>query len=247
MKRVVIGVVVLAVVGVAIGIYVALRNLDAIVAAAIEKYGTAMTGTAVRVGGVAIDLRGGKGTIRGVTIGNPSGFESAHAFRLGEITLDLDVGSLRERDPVRIEAVLIRAPEVTYELNAAGRSNLQAIQDNLKRYGGGGASESGAPAEEGAATRLAIQRFVFEEGRVSARTAAVGGKDASLALPPLRMTDLGGARGATGAEIGRSVLSAYTQRVLKTVASSRLDRVIDEKLGGPEGESVKKLLRGVLD
>jgi hypothetical protein len=246
-KRVLIGVIVVAVVGVAIGIYVALRNLDAIVAAAIEKYGTAMTGTAVRVGGVAIDIRSGRGTIRGLTIGNPSGFESEHAFRLGEITLDLDAGSLRDRNPVRIEEILIRAPEVTYEINASGRSNLQVIQDNLKRYAGGG-SEAGAPAEDtGGATRLAIDRFVFEEGRVNARTAAVGGKDASLALPELRMADLGGKRGATGAEIGKSVLSAYTQRVLKTVAASQLDRVIDRKLGGAEGESVKKLLRGVLD
>jgi hypothetical protein len=61
------------------------------------------------------------------------------------------------------------------------------------------------------------------------------------------MTGLGGTRGATGAELGKTAMSAYTQKVLKAVASSQLDRVIDEKLGGTEAEAAKKLLRGVLD
>lgn len=241
MKRIVLAVVALAVVGVAVALTLLVSNLDSIVEAAIEKYGSEMTGTAVRVGGVAIEISTGKGTIRDLTIANPAGFESAHAFRLGEITLDIDVGSIATREPVVIDAIVIRAPEVTYEVNASGRTNLAAIQANLQRYRG----DTGEAA--GDATPLKIERFVFEEGRVSARTSAVGGKDATVALPPLRMTGLGGTRGATGAELGKAVLSAYTQNVLKAVASSQLDRVLDEKLGGREAEAAKKLLRGVLD
>jgi hypothetical protein len=233
-------------VGVAVALTLLGSNLDSIVKAAIEKYGSQMTGTAVRVGGVAIEISTGKGTIRDLTIANPAGFESAHAFRLGEITLDIDVGSIATREPVVIDAVVIRAPEATYEMNASGGSNVLIILDNLKRYqGSGGSSEPDAPAGE--ETRLAIKRFVFEEGEVSARTSAVGGRDATVALPPLRMTGLGGARGTTGAELGKTVLSTYTQKVLKAVASNQLDRVLDDKLGGTEAEAAKKLLRGVLD
>ncbi len=249
MKRIVLAVVALAVVGVAVALTLLVSNLDSIVEAAIEKYGSEMTGTAVRVGGVTIEISTGKGTIRDLTIANPAGFESAHAFRLGDITLDIDVGSIATREPVVIDAIVIRAPEVTYEVNASGRTNLAAIQANLQRYrGGAGTANSGDSGEAaGDATPLKIERFVFEEGRVSARTSAVGGKDATVALPPLRMTGLGGTRGATGAELGKAVLSAYTQKVLKAVASSQLDRVLDEKLGGREAEAAKKLLRGVLD
>jgi hypothetical protein len=246
MKRIVLAAVALAVVGVAVALTLLVSNLDLIVEAAIEKYGSEMTGTAVRVGGVAIEISTGKGAIRDLTIANPAGFESAHAFRLGEITLDIDVGSIATREPVVIDAIVIRAPEATYEMNASGRSNVLIIQDNLKRYqGSGGGGEPDAPAGE--ATRLAIKRFVFEEGEVKARTSAVGGRDATVALPPLRMTGLGGTRGATGAELGKTVLSAYTQKVLNAVASNQLDRVLDEKLGGTEAEAAKKLLRGVLD
>ena len=249
MKRIVLAVAALAVVGFAVALYFLVSNLDASVEAAIEKYGSEMTGTAVRVGGIRIEIATGKGTIRDLTIANPAGFESAHAFRLGEITLDIDAGSIATREPVVIDAIVIRAPSVTYEMNASGRSNVLVIQDNLKRYQGSGAAaepdSSDAPAGE--ATRIAIERFVFEKGEVSALTSAVGGRDATVALTPLRMTGLGGARGATGAELGKTVLSAYTQKVLKAVASNQLDRVIDEQLGGTEAEAAKKLLRGVLD
>jgi hypothetical protein len=248
MKRIVLAVVALAVVGVAVALYFLVSNLDSIVEAAIEKYGSEMTGTAVRVGGVVIEIATGKGTIRNLTIANPAGFESAHAFRLGEITLDIDAGSIATQEPVVIDAIVIRAPNVTYEMNASGRSNVLIIQDNLKRYQGGGGGEPAAPdAPAGEATRLAIKRFVFEKAEVNALTSAVGGRDATVALTPLRMTGLGGTRGATGAELGKTVLSAYTQKVLKAVASSQLDRVLDEKLGGTEAEAAKKLLRGVLD
>jgi hypothetical protein len=246
MKRIVLAVIALAIVGVAVALTLLVSKLDSIVEAAIEKYGTEMTGTVVRVGGVEIEISTGKGTIRDLTIANPAGFESAHAFRLGEITLDIDAGSIATREPVVIDAIVIRAPEATYEMNASGRSNVLIIQDNLKRYqGSGDDAEPDAPAGE--STRLAIKQFVFEEGEVKARTSAVGGRDATVALPPLRMNGLGGTRGATGAELGKTVLSAYTQKVLKAVASNQLDRVLDEKLGGTEAEAAKKLLRGVLD
>jgi len=246
MKRIVLAVIALAIVGVAVALTLLVSNLDSIVERAIEEYGSEMTGTAVRVGGVEIEISTGKGTIRDLTIANPAGFESAHAFRLGEITLDIDAGSIATREPVVIDAIVIRAPEATYEMNASGRSNVLIIQDNLKRYqGSGGDAEPDAPAGE--STRLAIEQFVFEEGAVKARTSAVGGRDATVALPPLRMTGLRGSRGATGAELGKTVLSAYTQKVLKAVASNQLDRVIDEQLGGTEAEAAKKLLRGVLD
>ena len=50
--------------------------------------------------------------------------------------------------------------------------------------------------------------------------------------------------------IGSEVLEAYTRVVVETVgkqqATQQLDKVIDDNLGGEEGNAAKKLLRGVL-
>ncbi len=233
-KRILIGVVALVVVGLGVALYLLISNLDSIVEGAIEQYGSELAGTAVRVASVSIEITAGRGTIHGLTIDNPRGFESDHAFRLAEITLDID-------------AIVIRAPEATYEMNASGQSNIQIIRGNLERARDSGGAEDTSDQGAGEATRVAIKRLVFEQGKVRAGISAVGGVHATVALPALPMSNLGGTRGATGAELGRTVLSAYTRQVLKAVATDQLDHVIDKELGGAAGQASKKLLRGLLD
>jgi hypothetical protein len=257
MKRILLGVVLVLFVAIGGALYYLVSTLDSLVKSAIETYGSEMTGTAVRVDSVRIELVAGKGTIRGLTIANPAGFSTAHAFTLGEITLDIDPGSVTG-NPVVIDEIAIRAPQVTYEMNAAAQSNLLVIQNNLSAYsgdGGGGGSSDATASDDAAETRLSIKRFVFEKGQVTAHTSAVGGKDGSLRLPPLRMNDLGGKQGMTGAELGKKVLSAYTTQVVKAVGSSQIGRLLDDELGdkldetlGKEGaDAAKDLLKKVFN
>ncbi len=240
----------LVVVALGVGVFMLLRSLDAIVEAAIEKYGSEITGTAVRVGSVEIMLTDGRGTIRGLTIANPSGFSSGSAFSLGEIILDIEPSSVTE-NPVVIDEITVRAPQVAYELDANLGSNIQTILDNIERYAGsGGSGDGGAPGSaEGPEVRLAVKRFTFEKGKVEADATAVGGEALKVKLPPLSMQNLGGSRGAPPGDIGSEVLEAYTRVVVKTVgkkqATKQLDKLIDDNLEGEEGKAAKKLLRGV--
>jgi hypothetical protein len=253
LKRILLVVVGAGILGAGLLVFLLITSLDALVEGAIEQYGSEMTGTRVQVASVQIDLAEGSATILGLTIANPAGFETPEAFRLEEITVDIDTGRLTG-SPIGIDHIEIQAPEVTYELNAQARSNLEVIADNLDRYAGESASEpteptepSGSSDDPAAETRLAIDAFVFEKGNVAAHTSAVGGKDATLKLPPLRMNKLGGAKGMTGAELGSYALNAYIRQVLKAVGKSQLGGLIDKELGGAEGEAAKQLLNKLLD
>ncbi len=250
----IVGLLVVAALGV--GVFTLLRSLDAIVEAAIEKYGSEITGTTVRVASVEIILTDGRGTIRGLTIANPPGFSSGSAFSLGEITLDIEPNSVTE-NPVVIDEVRVLAPQVAYELDANLGSNIQTILDNIERHVGSGRSSSGGGGDgdatgnaQGPEVRLAVKRFTFEKGEVEADASAVGGETLKVELPPLGMRNLGGSRGAPPGDIGSEVLEAYTRVVVKTVgmqqAKKQLDKVIDDRLEGEEGKAAKKLLRGVL-
>ena len=254
MKRILLGIALVLAIAVGGALYYLLSTLDSLVKSAIETYGSEMTGTAVRVDSVRIELAAGKGTIRGLTIANPAGFSTAHAFTLGEITLDIDPRSVTG-DPVVIDEIAIRAPQVTYEMNAMAQSNLVVINNNLSAYSVGAGSSDAAASDGAAEIHLSIKRFVFEKGQVAAHTSAVGGKDGSLSLPPLRMNDLGGKQGLTGAELGKKVLSAYTTQVVKTVGSSQIGRLLDDKLGDKlesalgkeDAEAAKNLLKKVFN
>jgi hypothetical protein len=235
------------------GVYFVITSLDSLVKSGIETYGSQITGTAVRVSWVKIELASGRGSIRGLRIGNPKGFSSEDAFSLGEITLDIDPGSITG-EPVVVEAVLIRTPVVHFEVDAEGASNLEAIKQNVARYqgapagasGGGGGGGAGEDAGASAGPLVSVSRFLFEEGKLSADTSAMGGSAQQLALPSLEMTDLGGSKGAPPDEISQAVMNRYLAVVGKVVAQYGAERLIDEKLGGQEGEAAKKLLRGLM-
>jgi hypothetical protein len=221
-------------------------NLDSIVRGAIERYGTEILGAKVRVASVEIALGEGRGTIRGLRVANPDGYSSADALRLGEITLQIDPGSLTA-SPVRVPQVRIVAPEVRYEL--AGRtSNLQTLLDHVNARSGRAAERGPAGAgSEAAAPRIAIASFVFEKGRVDADLGTPGFGETGVELPAVRLQSIGGRDGATPDEIGQVVMRAFLGSATRAVVRRQADRLIDEQVGGEVGEAARGLLRRALE
>lgn len=248
-KKVILGTVLLALVVTAAAVTLLVSRLDSIVKGALEEQGSRLTGTTVKVAGVSISLREGQGTIRGLSVGNPGGFKGGEAFSLGEITLRIDLSTVR-RSPVVIREVLIRGPVVSFELQSSGRSNFDVIMDNVGRRGkeeGGGRKDPSGSGEP----RLAVNSFIFEEGKVEADATAVGGERAAVRLPALRLEDVGGADGGTAEEIGVEILTAFGGAVLRAAARSGIQRVIEDQIekqiGGQAGESGKELLRSLFN
>ena len=77
MKKVILGTVaVLLVAVVGVGVFL-MQNLDGIVKNMIEKVGSDVVNTEVRVQEVKLNLSEGSATLRGFTVANPPGFSSA--------------------------------------------------------------------------------------------------------------------------------------------------------------------------
>jgi uncharacterized protein involved in outer membrane biogenesis len=249
MKRVLlIGISIVVLAGIGALVFLA-SSLDSIVKQVIERTGSELTGTSVRLDSAEIDLGSGRGTLRGLRVANPEGFSSADVFSLGEITLEIDLGTLTQ-NPVVIRTVRIDAPEARVEVDAKGRTNVDVIRRHLEQAGsagGGGESGGGGSSEATDTPRLRIQSFTFENGQVAADTSALGGKEKTQTLPTLSLRDVGGASGAAPAEIGEDVLDAYLGQIAKAAASGQLEQLIDDKLGGDAGEAAKGVLRKLLD
>jgi hypothetical protein len=248
LKTIVLGVavVVLAVGGFAV--YYLIISLDEMIRTAMEDYGSEIMGTSVTVSSVSIQLREGKGTVRGLRVANPDGFAPGDSVSFGQIGLDLDEGSLTSRDPIAITLVDIAEPAVSLVTDAEGQTNLQALQANIARYSGGGGGGAAADSEE-SPTRLTIRKFVFEGGVLAADLTAVGGERVEAKLPPLRLSNVGGSKGGTPGEIGAAVANAFVKNCLKAVARSQIDdqlgRLLDEKLGGEASQATKDALKGL--
>jgi len=219
---------------VAIGLYFLLSSLDSIVKSAVEKYGSEMTQATVRLNDVEIELTSGKGALQGLTVGNPPGFKSERALSLGEIGLQLDVGSVT-KDTVVIKEISIAAPEVTYEFGLKG-SNLDALKQNVDAYGAKDKSKPAEkkPDEEG--KKMVIEHLYIRNGKVIVSATELQGKTASASLPEIHLTDIGKKTGgATAAEVAEQVLAAISREAARAAAKTEIGGLIDKAKGGAAG------------
>jgi hypothetical protein len=191
-------------------------SLDAIVKAAIEKVGSDVTGTRVRVDGVNISPTSGAGTLRGFRVTNPDGFERDDAFQFDEITMKIDLTTLAS-DPVVIEEIVVLRPRIRYEFGGRG-TNVGEIQKNVEGY----SEERGVP--EG--PNLIIQNLFFRDGKVNVAGGSVLRHGVTTPLPDLHIRDIGTEEnGATPAVVVKKVVGALGRKVTTAVASLNLGDV----------------------
>lgn len=111
---------------------VVFSSLGSLIKAGIETYGTEITQAKVTLDSVELDITSGKGALSGLMVGNPKGFKTPSAFKLGRISITIDTASVAS-DPVIIKEIVITKPDVTYELGPGG-NNIDAIQNNVNAY-----------------------------------------------------------------------------------------------------------------
>jgi hypothetical protein len=213
-----------------------LTRLDAIVKAAIEKYGSRAAGTAVRVESVKIRLREGSGAIRGLTLANPEGFKEPYAFSLGEIGVTIDIRSLAEEVKI-INEISVRAPEIFVEINSSNAVNLNVIRNNLEKAAPKKSART-AMDKSGPEPRLIIRRLFFSNGSIQARIASLNDKIYQLKLPAIAMENLGGKNGATPEEITRQILDELCGRAVNEV---------EKKISGIAVEKAKDAVRSQIE
>jgi uncharacterized protein involved in outer membrane biogenesis len=242
MKKIIIIIILVAVVVIVVGIFLLLSNLNELVAKAIEKNGSEVTQTSVSVSGVDIALREGRGSIKGLRVASPEGFQASYTFMLDDITVDFDIKSLRE-DPIVIEEIRIQAPVVNAEFTKTGTSNIDELRKRVQEYTAGSKKETGESG--GPAKRIRIEQFIFEKGSIEVDASALELEKRTITLPEFRLSDIGGTSGAPPDEITKIILTAVAKKSVSEVADSELKKLIEEKLGGSITDKAKNLLKKI--
>lgn len=229
MKKVMLSLVALIVIAIIAAVFYVLTNLDSIVKAAIEKYGSRATQTAVQVDRVRIKLTEGDGAVYGLAVANPKGFELRHAITLGETGLGIELKSIRE-EPYVIKHITVREPRVFFEVNADNKTNLNELKKNLVA-GKTPAKQDKSTDKASAEPRLIIRRLTFERGRIDAKVTPLD-KDYELELPSINMTNLGGRQGATPTELAREIMQRLMDAAKEAVRKKGIDAELDKLKAG---------------
>ena len=186
-------------------------RLDSVVASTVERYGSAVTGTDVRVDGVDLALTAGRAHFTGVTIDNPRGYDTDYAVRFGTATVAIDVGSLAGDVPVVKELELDGALINAEQRDAA--SNLTDIQKHATA--GSSAAQAAEPG------RIIIERFRQRNARVLV-TSELLSKPEELPLGDVVVGNIGSSTGgATYSQAAEAMLTPVIAAA-RTAAAARL-------------------------
>jgi hypothetical protein len=234
MKKSLLGIGALILVAVVAAVFWLRGNLDGLVKGAIESYGGAMTQATVSVGAVDIQPSDGRGFIRNLVIGNPKGFKTPHALKVGEIEVAIDIASVA-RDVVIIRKIAISAPDVIYEKGEA-MTNFDAIQKHIADYLGPAEKKEGGK-------KLIVEELTIRNAKAQASAAFMDGKTVTVALPDITLRDVGKAKGGiTPGELGNEIAKAIKDRLSSTVNFDALAKSAGKALD-KAGSAIKGLFK----
>lgn len=178
---------------------------ESIVQTGIEVVGTQVLGTEVTVDAVSVSPLSGAGTLRGLSIGNPEGFNSDYAFQLAEVSIALDTASVFE-DVVVVDSVTIIQPQITYETRITS-DNIRALVNNVS-----GGSSASTDASESSGRQIIIREFRMLDPQLNLVAAVV---TAPVSLPDIELNDI-------GAEDNSTTVADALQLILSTLSTSIL-------------------------
>lgn len=235
MKKVFIGLAVIAIVLGALLWWLG-ANLDGIVKKVIEDVGTDVTQTSVDVSGVGIKLLDGKAAISGLSVANPPGFSGSNIFTLDKVSVEIDIQSINS-NPIIINEILVRQPQVFYEMNKDQTSNLDVLKKNVASYStssSSSSSSSGADKEaetgkKGEELKLIIKKLNFEGGHLSAVSALAPDKKIEADLPAFQMNNLGQSTGgATSDQIAKQIMDRLVKQAVDVATKAGVGQLTDE-------------------
>ena len=132
MGKIIAGIVVAIIVIIAIAVGIFYFNLDKVIIAAVENYGSEVTKTDVVLNEVDLDLTNGKGELKGFKVGNPKGFEEDSAVKFDSVAVSVNIADSNEK-LIHITEIRVDKPEITYEVNKTS-NNLDTIKNNVDSF-----------------------------------------------------------------------------------------------------------------
>lgn len=228
MKKFVLGILIaIPVVLGAILLYLYL-NLNSLVVEAVETFAPRVTGTKVSLASSNISLFSGEGSLNGLVVMNPKGFQSPSAIELGSLAVVLDKDSLTT-DTVVVKSIDVAEPAITFEPGGKAGSNLQQLIKNVQARGKQGKADTKPEKKDGEAAKVIIDRITITRGKVNLHvTTPLSDKPMAAELPKIELTGIGRDKGGVSAEQAISMVLEEILASASKIGAGSLDEVKDK-------------------
>lgn len=209
---------------IALSFYLTLNNLDTIVKQVVERAGSEALQTQVKLNRVDISLVEGRAELGGLTIKNLPGFGAENIFEMDTIAVGINVEALADK-LVDITGVDIRGVKVVAE-QKGGSTNIQQLLAQLPKSSQESAGTTGGAESGSSEFLIKLRELKFLDSSVVLKTDQWG--DEALAIPDIKLANLGGEKGSTPDKLARSILDPLLKQVNRAVQQG-LKKAIEEK------------------
>ena len=245
MKKLFLGVlIVLAVLVVVVVIGLGLF-LDSIVKKALETVGPKITQVSIKVDAVNLSLLNASAKVKIHIVGNPEGYKTPQAISISSAAVGVNPLTVFS-DKIVVRSVLVETADITFE-GGLGGNNLTKIMNNVNaiaKNGGTASTNTTARAANESGRKFEVDDLLITGAMIHVHLTGMGGKDMTLPLPDIHLTNLGkNGAGITATDLTRCVLGAITTGVIKAVANSTTD--IGKSAGNLGGDAGKAVGQGV--
>jgi hypothetical protein len=212
-----------AIAGVALFSYV-----DSLAKSGIERGGTYALGVPTTLGSADVGILGGTFAMSNLKVANVTGFPGPHFLSLGDGSVAVSLGSLRE-DTVVLPHLKLDAIDVRLEKKDGG-TNYGVILDNLKKVsGGGGDKPAPKPGPSGdekkfvvndlSITKVSVHFDLMESG--SAGAALIPLQKITIPIDEIKLQNVG----KTGEGVGGSgvTMSELTNIIVQAVIAAAVE------------------------
>jgi hypothetical protein len=202
-----------------------LSNLGPIIKRAVNSYGPEITKTELHVADVSVSIFSGEAKIKQFFLGNPAGFKTPSAMKVGSVLVKINEKSLTG-NPIVVDRIEVISPEITYEKKGE-IDNFHTILNNITKISTSEKQSKQESGKEGAGKKIVIRDFVVKNGKVNLALSVygLGDKQISSPLPDIHLTNIGEKKnGASPAEAFKEVFAALYGKITSPAVTDVLNK-----------------------
>ncbi len=212
---------------------VAFFSLNTLIKKGVEKGGPLALKAETRLESADILPFTGSGKLSGLFVGNPEGFKTPYALKVGQIHVQADLASVKT-DTIVIQSVRIESPDIFIEGGLKEKNNLSALRKNIADFGSAKTQAKADPATESPkqpakpGKKVIVKDLVITGAKVHWVSSLTLGQEVLLPLPDIHLTNLGeDKQGLTWSQLSNVVVDAIFNAA-GSVSAENLNKAVNQ-------------------
>ena len=207
------------------------------------------TKTSVTLNEADISLFSGRFCLKGLKVGNPSGFSAPYIFELGEFSVQFQPKSIFT-DKIIVDKILIKDTQITAEINQTAQINLMVLNENVQSALDKGSSNVAQTQQEKVAQTTSKSVIIKDLQILNTKlNFAIMNNSSTLKLPDFQAKNIGETKNISLKGSIKLLLEKLTvepineiQKSTKETMKMALDKIAEKTKGNKAVERLSNAL-----